>query len=92
MFTNGSSKNRGSGTSLTLESEIRLVVEVSLCFKFTTTNNQKIYEAFIFGLMLASDIGDKEIKLQTNSQLAISQVKGGSKNLKSTTTKVRQPN
>lgn len=47
-----------------------------MCFEFTTTNNQAEYKAFIIDLTLASEMGAAEIKLQKNSQLFVSQVKG----------------
>lgn len=41
VFTNESSKGMGNGTNLILESDTWLIVEVSMCFDFTTTNNQE---------------------------------------------------
>ncbi|GAU10211.1 hypothetical protein TSUD_423210, partial [Trifolium subterraneum] len=50
--------------------------EVSLVLSFPTSNNQTEYEAFLAGLRLAEDVGAKEIKIYTDSQLVASQVLG----------------
>lgn len=42
-----------------LENEIILVIGVSLCFEFLTTNNQDEYEALIVGLTLATQMGQR---------------------------------
>jgi hypothetical protein len=41
-----------------------------------TSNNQAEYEAFLAGLRLAEDVGAKEVKIYTDSQLVVSQVLG----------------
>jgi ribonuclease HI len=76
IFTDGSSNSKGSGAGLILESSEGLIVEVSLKFSFTTTNNQAEYEACIAGLKLAHEMGAKGVKLRTDSQLVVTQVKG----------------
>ncbi|MCH80134.1 hypothetical protein A2U01_0000896 [Trifolium medium] len=69
VFTNESSINRGSGgVGLILESGEGLVVEVSLKFVFSATNNKEEYEACITGLNLALEMGAKNLKLHTDSQ------------------------
>lgn len=49
----GCSNNKGSGVCLIVENRDKLVVEVSLRFSFTTSNNQDEYKACIVGLLLA---------------------------------------
>lgn len=50
IHVDGSSNNKGSGVSLFLENQDGLVVEVSLTYSFTVSNNQAEYEARIAGL------------------------------------------
>lgn len=61
MFTDRSSESRKNGVKLMLENKVSLLVEVSLWFKFTTTNKQDEYEAFITNLTLAAKMGAKKI-------------------------------
>jgi len=54
-----------------LESPDGLKVEQSLHFNFKASNNQVEYEALIAGLNLAGDMGDKQLRCLTNSQLTV---------------------
>lgn len=51
------------------------MIHVSLCFEFSITNNKAEYEFFIVNLTLAAKMGAENIKLQTYSQVVVSQVK-----------------
>ena len=75
VFTKGASNDKGSGAGLILENEAESVIDVSLRFEFFTTNNQEEYKGVIVGLTLASKIGARNLKLQTDSQLVVSKVK-----------------
>ncbi|GAU26329.1 hypothetical protein TSUD_101620 [Trifolium subterraneum] len=63
-----------AGAGIILENEEEILIEVSLALSFLTSNNQAEYEAFLAGLRLAEDVGAKEIKIYTDSQLVASQV------------------
>ncbi|MCI20601.1 gag-pol polyprotein, partial [Trifolium medium] len=76
VFTDRSSNSKGSGAGLILESQEGLTVEVSLKFSFSATNNQAEYEACMAGVDLALEMGAKYLKLKTNSQLVVTQIKG----------------
>lgn len=52
------------------------MIEVSLRFKFPTTNNQVEYEEVIAGVSLVEEIWEECLKLITNSQLVVSQIRG----------------
>jgi len=54
-----------------LESPDGLKVEQSLHFNFKASNNQVEYEALIAGLNLAGDMGVKQLRCLTNSQLTV---------------------
>ncbi|XP_050889380.1 uncharacterized protein LOC127094613 [Lathyrus oleraceus] len=76
IFVDGASSTSGSGAGIILENEEGILIEVSLALAFPTSNNQAEYEAFLAGLRLADDLGAKEVKISTDSQLVASQVRG----------------
>ncbi|XP_050877934.1 uncharacterized protein LOC127081757 [Lathyrus oleraceus] len=76
IFVDGASNTSGSGAGIILENEEGILIEVSLALAFPTSNNQAEYEAFLAGLRLAEDLGAKEVKISTDSQLVASQVRG----------------
>ncbi|GAU10863.1 hypothetical protein TSUD_424970, partial [Trifolium subterraneum] len=76
IFVNGASNTTGAGAGIILENKEGILIEVSLALSFPTSNNQAEYEAFLAGLCLAEDVGSKDIKIYTDSQLVASQVLG----------------
>ncbi|MCH96111.1 gag-pol polyprotein, partial [Trifolium medium] len=76
IFVDGASSSTGAGAGIILENEAGTIIEVSLSLSFPASNNQAEYEAFLAGLRLAKDVGAKEIKIFTDSQLVVSQVLG----------------
>ncbi|GAU41698.1 hypothetical protein TSUD_94190 [Trifolium subterraneum] len=73
IFVDGASNATGADAGIILENEEGILIEVSLALSFPTSNNQAEYEAFLAGLRLAEDVGAKEIKIYTDSQLVASQ-------------------
>jgi ribonuclease HI len=53
-----------------------LIVEVALRFLLPTSKNQAKYEACVAGLTMAEELGAHEVKLQMDSRLMVSQIKG----------------
>ncbi|GAU50142.1 hypothetical protein TSUD_281220 [Trifolium subterraneum] len=76
IFVDGASNATGAGAGIILENDEGILIEVSLALSFPTSKNQAEYEAFLAGLRLAEDVGAKEIKIFTDSQLVASQVLG----------------
>ncbi|GAU45802.1 hypothetical protein TSUD_87050 [Trifolium subterraneum] len=76
IFVDGASNATGAGAGIILKNEEGILIEVSLALSFPTSNNQAKYEAFLAWLRLADDVGAKEIKIYTDSQLVTSQVLG----------------
>ncbi|GAU46452.1 hypothetical protein TSUD_402190 [Trifolium subterraneum] len=76
IFVDGASNATGAGAGIILENEEGILIEVLLALSFSTSNNQAEYEAFLAGLRLAEDVGAKEIKIYTDSQLVALQVLG----------------
>ena len=76
LFVDGSSNSKQCGAGVVLESPGGLKVEQSLHFNFKASNNQAEYEALIAGLNLAGDMGVKQLKCLTDSQLTVDQING----------------
>ncbi|GAU50049.1 hypothetical protein TSUD_408450 [Trifolium subterraneum] len=76
IFVDGASNATGAEAGIILENEEGILIEVSLALSFPTSNNHAEYETFLIGLRLAEDVGAKEIKIYTDSQLVASQVLG----------------
>ncbi|XP_058768343.1 uncharacterized protein LOC131642076 [Vicia villosa] len=76
IYVDGASSSSGSGAGIILENNEGLIIEVSLVLSFTTSNNQAEYKAFLAGLRLAEDVGAREVKFYTDSQLVASQING----------------
>ncbi|XP_058758221.1 uncharacterized protein LOC131631424 [Vicia villosa] len=74
IYVDGASSSSGSGAGIILENDESLIIEVSLVLSFTTSNNQAEYEAFLANLRLAEDVGAREVKIYTDSQLVASQI------------------
>jgi len=74
LYVDGSSNSKQCGAGVVLESPGGLKVEQSLHFNFKASNNQAEYEAFIAGLNLAGDMGVKQLKCLTDSQLMVGQI------------------
>ena len=69
LSVDGSSNKKGSGVGIILEGPGEVAVVQSIRFEFDTSNNQAEYEALISGLRLARDLGVRNLKCQTDSQL-----------------------
>ncbi|KAK2443502.1 hypothetical protein QL285_014600 [Trifolium repens] len=76
IFVDRASSSTGAEAGIILENGKGIIIEVSLTLSFPTSNNQAEYEAFLAGLRLAEDIGARDIKICTDSQLIVSQVLG----------------
>ncbi|XP_058746471.1 uncharacterized protein LOC131619385 [Vicia villosa] len=76
IYVDGASSSSGSGAGIILENGEGLIIEVSLVLSFNTSNNQAEYEALLAGLRLAEDIGAREVKIYTDSQLVASHISG----------------
>jgi len=61
LFVNGSSNQQGSEARVILEGPNRLLIEIDLKFAFKKINTQVEYEALIARMLLAKELGAKEI-------------------------------
>ncbi|XP_057452673.1 uncharacterized protein LOC130744516 [Lotus japonicus] len=76
LSVDGSSNVKGSGAGVILEGPGGVTIEQSLKFDFKASNNQAEYEAIIAGLRLAIEIGVRNIRIKTGSQIVSRQIQG----------------
>ena len=72
----GSSNQQGSGAGVILEGPHGVLIEQSLRFAFKASNNQVEYEALIAGMLLAREMGARNLLAKSDSLLVTGQVTG----------------
>ena len=77
LYVDGSSNVSGVGAMLILTNLEGDIAGYSLCFKFSTTNNEAKYEALIAGLKVAREVGAQHLKVFSDSQLIVWYIKDG---------------
>ena len=75
LHIDGASNVQDSGTDLILTNFEGVITEYSLQFKFKTSNNQAKYEALLASLKIAKEFDIDSLKIFTDSQLIVGQVK-----------------
>ena len=65
-----------SGAGVVLENPTGEKVRYALRLQFSTTNNEAEYEALVTGLCLAREMGLQQLRVYSDSQLVVSQVRG----------------
>lgn len=76
LHIDGSSNPEGGGAGLVLTSPDGVIAEYALRFGFPVTNNEAEYEALVTGLKLTKELGIRRLKVFTDSQLVVGQVRG----------------
>ncbi|GJY02528.1 reverse transcriptase domain-containing protein [Tanacetum coccineum] len=76
LFTDGSSCIDGSGAGLILTNPEGVEFTYAMRFRFESTNNEAEYEALIFGLWIAEQMGVKNLQANVDSRLVANQVNG----------------
>lgn len=76
VLVDGSSGRNGSGAGVTITTPEGIVINQALQLNFKSINNQAEYEALIASLLLALELGAKEIKVNSDSQLVVGQLNG----------------
>ncbi|GJW06594.1 reverse transcriptase domain-containing protein [Tanacetum coccineum] len=74
LFTDGSSCTDGSGAGLILTNPEGMEFTYAIRFRFDATNNEAAYEALIAGLMIAEQMGVKNLQANVDSRLVANQV------------------
>ncbi|XP_022158860.1 uncharacterized protein LOC111025322 [Momordica charantia] len=75
IYVDGSSNERGCGAGILLLAPGSERFEYALRFSFRTSNNEAEYEALLTGLRIARALGASHIKVFSDSQLVVSQIK-----------------
>ncbi|XP_073098830.1 uncharacterized protein [Elaeis guineensis] len=76
LHIDGASNAQGSGAGLILTNSEEVVTEYALRFNFKASNNQAKYEALLVGLKIAKELEIYSLKVFTDSQLIVGQIKG----------------
>ncbi|XP_027177984.1 uncharacterized protein LOC113777142 [Coffea eugenioides] len=76
LFVDGVSSKEGSGAGLLLTSPIGEELTYALRFDFPASNNEAEYEALLTRLRIAHQMGITAIKVRSDSQLMVHQVRG----------------
>ena len=76
VYVDGAANQKGSGVGLVLISSEGLTIEKSLRLGFSATNNEVEYEALLEGVSMVQRMGEKAIKVFSNSKLVVGQVGG----------------
>ncbi|XP_027103060.2 uncharacterized protein [Coffea arabica] len=76
LFVDGASSKEGSGAGLLLISPTGEELTYALRFDFPASNNEAEYEALLTGLRIAHQMGITAIKVRSDSQLVVLQVRG----------------
>ena len=76
IYEDGALNQKGSGVGLILISPEKVIIEKFLRLDFSATNNEAEYEALLIGMAMVQRMGEKSIKLFSDSRLVVGQVKG----------------
>ena len=70
------SDQKGSGIGLVLISLEKVIIEKSLRLDFSATDNEAEYEALLIGMAMVQRMGEKSVKVFSDSRLVDGKVKG----------------
>ncbi|XP_062102902.1 uncharacterized protein LOC133813883 [Humulus lupulus] len=76
MHTDGASNSQGAGIGVVLEAPSGLKIEEAIRLEQFSANNEAEYEALIYSLELARDMGIGQLRVRVDSKLMIEQVVG----------------
>ena len=76
VYIDGAANQRRSGVGLVLISPEKLTIEKSLRLGFSAMNNEAEYEALLEGMSMVQRMGEKAVKMFSDSRLVVGQVKG----------------
>ncbi|XP_050268406.1 uncharacterized protein LOC126712911 [Quercus robur] len=76
VYVDGAANQRGSGVGLVLISPKKITIENSLRLGSLATNNEAEYEALLQEMTMVQKMGEKAIKVFSDSRLVVGQVKG----------------
>ena len=76
LYIDGASGSQGSGAGIILIGLNKIWISYAVKLKYNATNNVAEYEALLTGLKLAIEVRAEHLKVYSDSQLVVNQVKG----------------
>ena len=76
VYVVGAANQRGSRVGLVLISPEKITIEKSLRLGFLATNKEAEFEALLVGMTMVQKMGEKAVKIFSDSRLVVGQVKG----------------
>ena len=76
LYVDGAANQRGLGVGLVLLSPEKITIEKSLRLNFSATNNEAEYEVLLRGMVMVQKMGEKAIRVFSDSKLVVGQVRG----------------
>ena len=76
VYVDEALNQKGSGVGLVLISPEKVIIEKSLRLDFSATNNKAKYKTLLIGMAIVQRMGEKSIKLFSDSRLVIGQARG----------------
>ena len=71
MYVDGAANQRESGVRLVLISPERATIEKSLRLRFSATNNETKYEAFLQGMAMVQKMGGRVVEMFSDLRLVV---------------------
>ena len=75
LYIDGASGSQSSGAGIILIGPNKIRIKYAVKLKYNATNNAAEYEALITGLKLAIEVRTENLKVYSDSQLVVNQVK-----------------
>lgn len=75
LYVDGASNLQSSSIGLIITNLKRIVIKYALRFAFKASNNQVDYEALLTSLMVVKELSVKRLKVFTDSQLVVEQIR-----------------
>ena len=75
LYIDGASEAQGSRAGVILIGPRKVQIRYAVKLKYNTTNNAAEYEALLTGLKLAIEVSAEHLKVYSDSQLVVNQVK-----------------
>ena len=76
LYIDGASGSQGSGVGVILIGPSKIQIKYAMKLKYNATNNTAEYETLLTRLKLAIEVRAEHLKVYSDSQLVVNQVKG----------------
>ena len=76
LYIDRASESQGAGVGILLIGPNKIQIRYAVKLKYNTTNNATEYETLLTGLKLAIEVRAEHLRVYSDSQLVVNQVKG----------------